>query len=351
MVDEPVILGDGQYGMPMEYLLVLQEVAMEYGVPPQVIMKGTGVPLDALVQHEARIGHRSFSQGIKNLIETIDDPALPILYAKRMTMQRHGALGLAFQAAKNLAETAELLTKYIDTRSGGGQRFELVESDETVAIVFTIERQELGENVERFEYLALLFNIEYLGRYLTGTIQEPVATEIHLTSSPSSDIPSDLLLPGLTIKYEQPINQVVTPKEYFYRPLVTTDPGMFKVAMEQVEKEMIPYESVVDIAAIVRNRLREHSGKLPSLTQMSEDLHLSSSSLKRKLKQVGATYQQLRESVLFHKANVLLGTTKYTVEQIADMLGYADPSNFNKAFKQWSGLTPSEYRKQQKQAN
>jgi len=345
MVDEHIILGHGQYGMAMEYLFVFQELAIEYGISPQAILKDTGVPLDALIQQGVRIGHRSFSQVVKNLVDTVDDPTLPIQYAKRMTMLRHGALGYAFQSAKNLFETSELLSKYIDTRSGGGQRFEFVESEDTAAIVFTIERQELGPDVERFQYLTLLFNIEYLGRYLTGTLQEYVANQIQLTSAASGDIPINILPPGLTITFDQPVNQLVCPKEYFYRPLVTADQHVFNSAMEQVEKEMMLLDPVVDIALIVRNKLRDHSGKLPPLQKMADDLHLSTSSLKRKLKNVGATYQQLRESVQFHKANYLLATTQYPIEQIADMLGYADGSNFNKAFKQWSGLTPSEYRK------
>lgn len=342
---EQVILGDGQYGMAMEYLFVFQELAMEYGISPQAILKGTGVPLDALIQQGVRIGHRSFSQAVKNLIDAVEDPTLPIQYAKRMTMLRHGALGYAFQAAKNLTETSGLLTKYIDTRSGGGQRFERIESEDTISILFSIERQELGPDVERFQCLTLLFNIEYLGRYLTGTLRETIANEIQLTSSARGAIPSNLLPPGLTIKFEQPVNQVVCPKEYYYRPLVTSDSGVFNTAMEQVQKEMMLLDPVADIALIVRNKLRDHTGKLPPLQKMADDLHISTSSLKRKLKNVGATYQQLRESVQFHKANYLLGTTQYSIEQIAELLGYADGSNFNKAFKQWSGLTPSEYRK------
>ena len=100
MRDEQVILGNGIHGMAMEYLLVFQELAIEYGVSPQAILKNTGVPLDALIQQDSRIGHHSFSQAVKNLIDVIDDPTLPLQYAKRLTMLRHGALGYAFQAAK-----------------------------------------------------------------------------------------------------------------------------------------------------------------------------------------------------------------------------------------------------------
>jgi len=142
---------------------------------------------------------------------------------------------------------------------------------------------------------------------------------------------------------------VVYPKELFSRPLVTADTNVFSTAIEQVKNEMMLLNPVFDVALIVRNKLQDHTGKLPSLQLMADDLHLSTSSLKRKLKNVGATYQQIRESVLFSKAHYLLETTQKSIDHIAGLLGYADGSNFNKAFKQWSGLTPSEYRKKSAQ--
>lgn len=346
MQDEQVIIGSGEHGMALDYLLVLQELAMEHGVSPQAILESTGIPLDALIRDNIRIGHRSFSQSVKNFLDRVDDPTLPIQYAKRNTMYRHGALGYAFQATNNLLETSVLLTKYVDTRSGGGQRFERDLNNDQVTITFHIDRQELGGDVERFQYLTLLFNIEYLGRCLTGTLHETIPSEIHLKSEQNGDIPESILPPGLKILFSQKANQWIAPKSYCERPLVTADPSVMPTAIEKIEQEMMSLETVVDIAALVREKLRKHVGKMPSLQQMADELHLSTSSLKRKLKEVGATYQQLRETELFNKANYLLGTTQYSVEQVAEMLGYGDASNFNKAFKQWSGMTPSEYRKQ-----
>ena len=102
--------------------------------------------------------------------------------------------------------------------------------------------------------------------------------------------------PGLTITFDQPVNQLVCPKEYFYRPLVTADQHVFNSAMEQVEKEMMLLDPVVDIALIVRNKLRDHSGKLPPLQKMADDLHLSTSSLKRKLKNCESLCNFIRQT-------------------------------------------------------
>ena len=44
-------------------------------------------------------------------------------------------------------------------------------------------------------------------------------------------------------------------------------------------------------------------------------------------------------------ATSLLSRTDYTLEQIADELGYSDVANFSRAFKRWSGRSPSSWRK------
>lgn len=345
MHDEQLIIGEGEHGMALDYLVALQELAMDYGMPPQKTLAGTGIPLNALIRSNVRIGHKSFSRAVKNVIDEINDPTLAIQYGKRMSMFRHGALGYAFQASQNLAETSELLSKYVDTRSGGGQRFERLETATTVAIIYRSEREEIDEAVERFQFLTLLFNVEYLGRFLTGTLNDAIPTEIHISKPEAGHIPTDILPPGLTIKFDQPINQLIAPKDYFYRPIITADPSIMPEALSQIEYEMLSIESALDIASIIRRKLRDHQGKMPSLPQMSEQMNLSSSSLKRKLKDLGMTYQKIRDAELFHKAIYLLSTTQHTLEQIADALGYGDSSNFTKAFKHWAGLTPNEYRK------
>jgi AraC-like DNA-binding protein len=43
-------------------------------------------------------------------------------------------------------------------------------------------------------------------------------------------------------------------------------------------------------------------------------------------------------------AQQLLRQTQAEVQWIAQYLGYHNPANFTRAFKQWTGQTPSEFR-------
>jgi AraC-like DNA-binding protein len=73
---------------------------------------------------------------------------------------------------------------------------------------------------------------------------------------------------------------------------------------------------------------------------------MSAATLNRKLKAEQRSFQQIKDDLRYNKAQRLLRDTTLSVDQIADQLGYSDASNFAKAFKGWSGSSPSQFRQQ-----
>lgn len=71
---------------------------------------------------------------------------------------------------------------------------------------------------------------------------------------------------------------------------------------------------------------------------------LSDRSLRRHLRDEGASYRALACSVLRESACNLLRDTSLTIQHIAYEIGFADTTAFHRAFKRWTGLTPAEYR-------
>ena len=122
------------------------------------------------------------------------------------------------------------------------------------------------------------------------------------------------------------------------------DPVAAQLAVEQCERELALFDKHDDLAAQVRAILSQTQGQYLHLEAVAERLFMSSRTLKRRLQQVGLGYQQLLDEARKRDAIKLIQNTHLTIEQIAQHLGYTDAANFTRAFKKWTGDTPSRYR-------
>jgi len=82
----------------------------------------------------------------------------------------------------------------------------------------------------------------------------------------------------------------------------------------------------------------------PKLARAAATLFVSDRTLKRRLQEKNASFQNLVDQVRLERARELLTGTSMNLNQIADVLGYADAANFTRAFKRWTGVSPSHYR-------
>lgn len=96
----------------------------------------------------------------------------------------------------------------------------------------------------------------------------------------------------------------------------------------------------------VREVLRLETAKQVNAEDVAKTLNLSVRTLHRQLKEEGASLQGLKDDVRRREAEHLLLRSAKPIKQIAAAVGFRDEKNFARAFKQWSGQSPSEYRRQ-----
>lgn len=82
----------------------------------------------------------------------------------------------------------------------------------------------------------------------------------------------------------------------------------------------------------------------PTLPEVALELGLSARSLRRHLARQGCSYRDCLNNIKSQRAKELLRDPNLTISYISDMLEYNSPANFNRAFKKWFGMTPSEFR-------
>ncbi len=86
-----------------------------------------------------------------------------------------------------------------------------------------------------------------------------------------------------------------------------------------------------------------------TLEELSAQFFLSKQYISKYIRdKSGATFCENVQKVRMKKAETLLATTDYTVEKVAELSGYPSVEHFNRRFKMLHGLTPVQYRNQQK---
>ena len=82
----------------------------------------------------------------------------------------------------------------------------------------------------------------------------------------------------------------------------------------------------------------------PTLNEMAEQLNMSPRTLRRRLSAENTGYARLMEQSRQRNALNLLDNPRFSIADVAHRLGYGDMANFTRAFKKWTGTTPSGYR-------
>lgn len=78
--------------------------------------------------------------------------------------------------------------------------------------------------------------------------------------------------------------------------------------------------------------------------QLARRISLSPRTLRRRLVDEGTSYNAILAEVRQGRAMELLTTTRLSMENVALHLGFSEVSSFYRAFKSWTGSTPSRFR-------
>lgn len=139
---------------------------------------------------------------------------------------------------------------------------------------------------------------------------------------------------------------MVIPREAWNAPRTGGNPALFSVLETHARMLLEQYPGADDIVGRVRNAIEsELRGGNPSLESIARQLAMSPRTLQRRLRDCGVVFNDVLDALRFKAAKSYLAHKDVAGTEVAYLLGFAEQSSLNRAFKRWSGLTPSEYRR------
>lgn len=267
------------------------------------------------------------------------EPALGLFIGERLIARTHGFVGYAAMSSQSVRDLLGILERFLGVRISALAMS--VEVKPTEVQLRLRELVPLGP-IQRpiFEAVAMSFH-NILDAVTMG------ACAIRAVAFPFpdpgyGDLARELL--GAEVRYDQPWAGLSLPADELDRPLKMADPHAFQEAAEICERHLAELEASATVSSRVRRLLLEKQSGFPTLGATARRLHLTPRTLHRRLVAEGTSFRALLDDVRHRLACEHLRTGRSTVDEIAFVLGYADPANFRRAFKRWAGVPPSRFR-------
>jgi AraC-like DNA-binding protein len=148
------------------------------------------------------------------------------------------------------------------------------------------------------------------------------------------------------VSFGNPNNEFILDSAALALPVVRADPGLCAVLDRHAEELLARYPREDTLTDRVRIRIKEElNGGDASLDRVAEQLGMSGRTLQRKLKDHGTSHQELLDQMRKDLAMRYLEEPDMAICEVAYLLGFSESSALHRAFKRWTGTTPSDYRR------
>jgi AraC-like DNA-binding protein len=321
------------------YLRLLCLHIQSRGASPADALAGTGMTWNQLL-HEKRLipfaPARALVLSAKRMTEC---QTLGLEFGHSVEIAAHGLAGTAIATSPDLSQALGAAIRYRPLR---GRAVELGLRYDTCFLALRVKEPFDFGDMRTFVLEAQVAMLSRIMVSITGG--QLVGIEYHFPYVPptwAGEYPRWL---GEKVDFRAPHMEVRVPKALLSLPNIMSDEQSRAAVVVSAERELALRLSGSDFVAQIRRRLSEQQGCYPSVRAMAHEFSMSPRTLLRKLKQDGATYQELLDDVRKDEAEWYLLKTHLSVEAIAERLGYIDASGFNRAFRRWFGKSPGAFR-------
>jgi AraC-like DNA-binding protein len=338
--------------VPTRFARSLLNLAVERGYDPNGILKVSGIgfnPLNSRApDYRTTISAMQYTKLYQQVLSLLQDDAFGLMLGEGVTPGAFRMLCYCVLGCENLGKAIKRACEFFRTFYHTDTHIFLdTRRDNAIVGYGSVKKGFAGDVVEAED----LYKLSIWHRFFCWLIGSAIELkEVRFAGqAPNSKARVDKYqqLFGCPIYYGQLRDEFVFETRYLKYPLVQNERSLKEFLQAAPYPLMVMKGSRDDGSLVARVRAmigHDFSQGFPSFERITEALNMSAPTLRRRLKKEGTTFQQLKDECRRDAAMAYLGNSELSINAVAALMGFTDPSAFHRCFKKWTGQTPGEYR-------
>ncbi len=310
----------------------------ELGVPRADVLRHAGLPPGLLDQEKILVSTEELFALYRGLGLASRDPAIGLKLGTEPRIERYDPIAIAAVSARSLRDALQRLARYKQLTCP--EELLVTERRDECRVQF---RWLLAQETEPPVLVDICFAwVVGIARRGSDGLVNPRRLELRGTSGSREMYEAHF---GCPAKLDARQNTIVFATADLDRPFQTHNAELFAMVAPQLDAELAQARASKAIGEQVKGVLKRLlAGQRPGIEHVARELRLSSRTLQRRLAEERATFQQLMQEARRELARHYLQHSSLELNDTAYLLGYEDAHSFFRAFHDWEGIPPGEWR-------
>ena len=321
-------------------LTAIPDLIRALNVDPASVLRSAGVAARTLSRPENRISHRQILALLNTAAHQTGCPHFGLLSGAAWKLPDLGLLGEIVSNSPTIGRALQELVLFQHLNSDGAAAFIMKGQDRTeLGYAFYVP---VPEDTSQFYAAALAAGANFI-RELAGP--DWVPAEVLLPFSEPRDAAPYMAHFRAPLIFHASRCALSLPANTFEMRIASANKAQLWSALQRA-KELGVNSTTDAVSRVIRTLLMQ--GAL-SGDAAASSLAMHRRTLTRRLADEGTTFQECLDRVRLTIAKELIANEQMELSSAASMLGYSSPENFFRAFRRWTGETPSGWRERSRE--
>ncbi len=321
------------------------DYACDRGAERDFLLADSGLTEDDLSDQDNRIPVAAYQVMIGAAIRQTGDTALLLRHTFETRLETMSVVGQIVHSSASLRHSLEQLNRYLHLMGDvelppGVERFELLRTADGLWIV---DHLVLPPEMSFWSEVSFA---RFISEFRRSFPEATFEIGMEVTFPPPAHVNQYPELFRVPVQFNARRNALqIDP--VWDSPDTEFEPGnayAFGIFTRHADEMLAKLQADTSIRAQIEAQIlpKMHEGSI-SMDKVAHDIAMSRQTLYRRLKDEGVTFAEIHDDLRQRMAVEYLEGQKVTVNETAYLLGFSEASSFVRAFKRWTGLSPTAY--------